>query len=112
MAVELAGELLGIGDLEGGTIASQGAGVADLAAPFCMERVVLEDYSDFGAVCCRDDLFAILTKKEQLRFAIFVFRGELFCIEFCGIRCSDFRRDFRTRSSCSFLLLFSCFQQQ
>ena len=98
-------QLLRVFDLNGTLFANDGAGITDLSAAFCMERVVLEDYSDFGAVCCRDDLFAILAKKEQLRFAIFVFRGELFCIEFCGIRCSDFRRDFRTRSSCSFLLL-------
>ena len=78
-------QLLRVFDLNGTLFTNDGAGITDLSAAFCMERVVLEDYSDFGTVCCRDDLFAILTKKEQLRFAIFVFRGEVWAL--CMVKC-------------------------
>ena len=98
-------QLLRIFDLNGPLFADDGAGIADLSAAFCMERIVLKDYGDFGAVCGRNDFLAILPKEKQCRFSIFVFGGERFRIQLCGIRCSDFRRDFRTRGSCSFLLL-------
>lgn len=43
-------QLLRVFDLNGTLFANDGAGITDLSAAFCMERVVLEDYSDFGAV--------------------------------------------------------------
>ena len=70
--------------------AGNGAGVADLAAPFCMERVVFKNHGHFGAISGFTDFLTVLAEEEELRFSVFVFGGQFGSVQFRGIRRSHF----------------------
>ena len=81
-----------------------GAGVADLSAAFCVEWIIFQHHSDFGAISSGSDFLAIFAEEQKLRHAISVFGGEFHAFQLRGVRGSDFRRNLRTSGSRSFFL--------